>query len=155
MGNRALLVAGILLLTQCSGIERRGSDDLDATPRSDSGLSERDSDIEDDLGDEDSDLSGAECQPGWICIPGASRYCDTPVYCHWGIQHCRDDGSDWTPCIETTDVPEICVNSSNRYTPGAEVCCAAQGFCCHDYWDLDFDGITSDSYGECDDIACD
>ena len=91
--------------------------------------------------------------PGCVCIPGAWRYCDTPTYCRWGIQYCDPDGMDWGRCNETSP-PLVCMFIASWYSPEAEACCIASGFCCQDMWDLDFDGDTWESLGDCVDIVC-
>jgi len=91
--------------------------------------------------------------PGCECIPGAWRYCDTPTYCRWGVQYCNADGMDWGRCNETS-IPLVCMFIASWYSPEAEACCMAAGFCCQDMWDLDFDGDTWESLGDCTDIEC-
>lgn len=91
--------------------------------------------------------------PGCMCIPGAYRYCDTPTYCQWGIQYCNADGMSWGRCTEITP-PLLCRLVSSWYSAEGEACCMASGFCCQDYWDLDFDGNRNDSVGDCTDIEC-
>jgi hypothetical protein len=91
--------------------------------------------------------------PGCECIPGAWRYCDTPTYCQWGIQYCDADGMSWGRCNET-GAPLLCGLLSSWYSAEGEGCCIASGFCCQDFWDLDFDGDNYDSLGDCTDIEC-
>ncbi len=95
---------------------------------------------------------GSDC----ACVPGARRYCDTPSYCSWGIQTCRDDGRGWGRCAEVTSVPPEC-EGENRfiYTESSQRCCMNAGYCCQDYYDFDDDGDWLDSIGNCHDaIVC-
>lgn len=87
-----------------------------------------------------------------LCVAGAWRYCDTPTYCRWGIQHCAPSGLRWGACVETS--PPVECNGESWYSPEAETCCVEQGFCCQDMWDLDMDGDTWESLGDCTDIVC-
>ena len=101
------------------------------------------------------DLGGSgsgSAPPGCLCVPGASRYCDTPTYCRWGVQYCAADGLSWGTCTETT-VPPQC-SWTTWYSPQAEECCIASGMCCQDMWDRDRDGDTWESMGNCIDIVC-
>ena len=105
------------------------------------------------------DGSGSDGPPepvvdGCVCRPGAVRFCDTPVMCRWGIQECNDATLDWGPCIETTSIPMECVAIDGWYSPGAERCCINGGHCCQDMWDIDGDGDTWESLGDCTDITC-
>jgi hypothetical protein len=78
----------------------------------------------DDDCDGSSDCSDTECQR---CTPGTSRWCDDPVYCHWGRQECQPDGS-WGACVETMDRPSGC--TSTLYSRD---CCVTAGECCQNY----------------------
>ncbi len=97
---------------------------------------------------------GVEPPPDCLCIPGTWRYCDTPTYCRWGIQYCRDDGLEWGACNEITDIPARCLPIDGWYSPNAEACCIDEGLCCQDMWDLDRDGDTWESLGNCTNIVC-
>jgi hypothetical protein len=113
----------------------------------------------DDGIDNDCDGRTDETCPDWVeppcvCIPGAVRYCDTPDYCLWGTQVCEDDGMDWTLCIEVRTIPSECAAIDSWYSPAAAACCIDAGFCCHDKWDMDHDGDTWESRGDCVDIIC-
>jgi hypothetical protein len=101
--------------------------------------------VDEDCYDEDTDC---------ICNPGSWRYCDTPDYCLWGRQYCLDDQLVWGTCDEITDIPEVCAAVESWYSPRAEACCLENGFCCQDMWDLDHDGDTWESLGNCEDIVC-
>ena len=95
-----------------------------------------------------------EGEPPCVCIPGAWRYCDTPDYCLWGTQYCEADGMHWGACIEVTTIPGPCSEGDSWYSPSAEGCCVSSGFCCQDMWDIDHDGETWESIGNCTDIVC-
>ncbi len=103
----------------------------------------------DDTPDDDGPGEGDDC----LCVAGAWRYCDTPTYCRWGVQHCNPSGMSWGACIETS-LPAACAPIDGWYSPDAEACCIEQGFCCQDMWDLDMDGDTWESLGDCTDILC-
>ena len=98
----------------------------------------------------DDDGTGEDC----VCVPGAWRYCDTPTYCRWGVQYCDADGMDWGRCDEISAIPAACAPIDGWYSPAAEACCVEQGLCCQDMWDLDHDGDTWESLGNCTDIVC-
>ncbi len=89
-----------------------------------------------------------------VCNEGSWRYCDTPDYCLWGRQYCDDDQMAWGDCEEITDIPDACRSVEEWYSPRAEACCIEQGFCCQDMWDLDHDGDTWESLGNCEEIVC-
>src|SRR6185295_18282888 len=63
------------------------------------------------------------------CVPGSHRWCDDPMYCHWGRQDCDASGR-WGTCTETTDRPPGCTGSSALYNTA---CCVMAGECCQDY----------------------
>ncbi len=92
-------------------------------------------------------------EPPCVCIAGAWRYCDTPDYCRWGTQVCNPDGMEWGACLEVNTIPSVCADD-NWYSPAAESCCIASGMCCQDMWDLDHDGDSWESLGNCIDITC-
>lgn len=123
---------------------------------------------EDDCGDwgcSDSDdcnapdpCSGVDCggsdwtspPTGTTCVPGSTRYCDTPTYCSWGEQRCNDQGTGWGPCYESS-APPGCGGWSYD-----EDCCIDSGSCCQDWYDFDGDGDTNDSVGTCEEVrVCD
>jgi hypothetical protein len=91
------------------------------------------------------------------CIPGASRWCDDPVYCNWGKQTCAADGR-WGKCTEVSSAPPGCGGAS--YNQG---CCVKAGQCCEDLSGggitIDFDGgipgimKTDKSVGNCANIV--
>jgi hypothetical protein len=71
------------------------------------------------------------------CDPGDWRYCDENLYCAWGKQTCKDDGS-WTACkeIPIKDIPEPCqpyYDFDQEPVIYDKVCCVNAGFCCQDY----------------------
>lgn len=70
------------------------------------------------------DCSDIDCQR---CTPGSFRWCDDPMYCHWGQQTCNSDGT-WGTCVETTERPGSC--SSTLYSA---TCCVDAGGCCQNY----------------------
>lgn len=74
--------------------------------------------------DGSTDCADTECQR---CTPGATRWCDDPMYCHWGEQLCGSDGM-WGACIETTDRPGSCTGSIYSLS-----CCLEAGGCCENY----------------------
>lgn len=59
----------------------------------------------------------------------------------------------WGRCVETSP-PLVCRLVSSYYSAEAEACCIANGNCCQDYWDLDFDGDRMEGLGDCTDIEC-
>ncbi|MCC7541120.1 MAG: hypothetical protein IT379_33180 [Deltaproteobacteria bacterium] len=71
------------------------------------------------------------------CVPGATRWCDDPVYCHWGRQDCLPDGS-WGACVETPERPAGC--TSTIYSAS---CCVEAGECCQNY------PVDNTSIGDC------
>lgn len=74
--------------------------------------------------DSDPDCTDIDCQQ---CTPGQFRWCDDPVYCHWGKQQCEGTGR-WGTCIETSERPAGC--SGSIYSAS---CCVAAGQCCENY----------------------
>jgi hypothetical protein len=88
--------------------------------------------------DRSTDCADTECQR---CTPGTSRWCDDPMYCHWGIQECGSDGS-WGTCVETTDRPTGC--SGTIYSRD---CCVDAGECCENF------PTDRTSVGDCDAIV--
>jgi hypothetical protein len=92
-----------------------------------------------------STICGAIC-----CAPGASRYCDTPTYCSWGIQDCRPDGH-WGTCDETTTRPPGCDDGSYYYSAS---CCMSAGACCQNYGRYDSSLPPEASIGNCGDTTC-
>ena len=107
-------------------------------------------DLFDDIftGEEPGESGTDDC----VCVPGAVRYCDTPSYCHWGTQACAASGLRWGPCVETSPLAEC--SGESWYSPEAEACCVEAGQCCQDMWDIDMDGDTWESLGDCTDIVC-
>jgi hypothetical protein len=85
-------------------------------------------------------VSAVECQ---CCRPGSTRWCDTPMYCSWGLQECRPDGR-WGYCSETTLRPGPCAGGS-AYDPA---CCVSAGECCQNFY---FDPLlpSDASVGDC------
>lgn len=82
-----------------------------------------------DRADEDCDRSvdcaDTDCQ---TCAPGTFRWCDDPMYCHWGQQSCQPDGH-WGPCVEETSArPDGC--DGTAYSAS---CCVMAGACCENY----------------------
>ena len=74
---------------------------------------------------------------GSICVPGVQRWCDDAIYCSWGKQTCRPDGS-WGRCIEPT-----VTSSGLTDRPATECGCRYFYFnedCCEDQGDRDGDG---------------
>jgi hypothetical protein len=78
------------------------------------------------------------------CIPGTTRWCDTPSYCSWGSQECLSDGT-WGTCEETTDRPPGCEGG----TYYDRECCLSAGECCMNY------PYDDTSVGDCGGIAVD
>jgi hypothetical protein len=83
------------------------------------------------------------------CLPGATRWCDTPVACTWGKQDCTPN-STWGRCAETTDIPPGCAVPPNVGFYD-EACCVHAGQCCQDILRR-AGGPTS--IGSCDQLAC-
>jgi hypothetical protein len=84
------------------------------------------------------------------CVPGTTRYCDTPTYCSWGIQNCRPDGR-WGTCEETTSRPPGCEDGSYYYSAS---CCVSAGACCQNFG-YDSSLPSDASVGTCDGIVAD
>jgi hypothetical protein len=80
---------------------------------------------------------------GAVCVPGSTRYCDTPTYCSWGEQRCNDDGAGWSSCYEASPPP-----GCGGYAYDQD-CCMEAGACCQDWYDADLDGDWTDSVGAC------
>jgi hypothetical protein len=99
-------------------------------------------------GDGDSDWEPDPDQPSgpMSCVPGSTRYCDSPTYCSWGEQRCNDQGTGWGDCYETA-TPAGCYGYI--YDPD---CCVAVGACCQDWYDSDWDGSYDDSVGDCEEV---
>lgn len=74
--------------------------------------------------DGDRDCADLDCQR---CTPGQRRWCDEPMYCHWGSQLCNADGR-WGACVETTDRPGGCTGTIYSLS-----CCLEAGGCCQNY----------------------
>lgn len=88
--------------------------------------------------DGSTDCADTDCQR---CTPGSSRWCDDPMYCHWGTQLCGSDGR-WGTCVETTDRPGTCTG-----TIYSRDCCVSAGGCCENY------PTDRSSVGNCDSIV--
>ncbi|HVH42360.1 MAG TPA: hypothetical protein VM925_08445 [Labilithrix sp.] len=84
------------------------------------------------------------------CVPGATRWCDEPVFCSWGKQECTPQRT-WGPCRETPDTPKGCERvGSRQYDP---FCCVRVGECCQDVTDT-ANAPNFGSKGNCENIAC-
>jgi len=88
----------------------------------------------DEPGDPPDDGCGGEC------IPGTSRWCDTPIACAWGKQDCTAD-KRWGACREVLSRPPGC--SGIFYD---RECCIDSGSCCQNF------PIDDSSVGTCTDI---
>ena len=88
--------------------------------------------------DRSTDCADTDCQR---CAPGSRRWCDDPMYCHWGQQECLPDGH-WGTCIETTDRPMGCDTTIYSTT-----CCVDAGECCQNY------PTDDSSVGDCDTVV--
>ena len=86
------------------------------------------------------------------CEPGSCRICSPPAYDGFGTQTCVRDGT-WGPCNEEHIVEE-CHHDGGWYSPCEAACCVMRGYCCQDMWDLDRDGDTWESLGECGERGC-
>jgi hypothetical protein len=75
--------------------------------------------------DHATDCGDTDCQR---CVPGASRWCDDPMYCHWGRQTCDSEGH-WGTCVEVPDAPTGC-DGTRAYSRD---CCVDSGACCENY----------------------
>lgn len=82
------------------------------------------SDRHDEDCDRSTDCSDTDCQ---TCTPGTFRWCDDPMYCHWGRQDCGPD-SRWGACVETDDRPGDCAGLTYSLS-----CCLEAGGCCENY----------------------
>jgi hypothetical protein len=74
--------------------------------------------------DDDVDCADIDCQE---CTPGTTRWCDDPMYCHWGQQDCGADGR-WGTCVEVPTAPGDCTGRTYSAT-----CCVDAGECCQNY----------------------
>jgi len=112
----------------------------------------RDNDCDGIIDCNDSDCSSQSicnpCQNGGCecCVPGTSRYCDTPSYCSWGRQDCQPDGR-WGYCYEVP-APSSC---GGYYYDTS--CCISIGACCQDYHDTNGNWNRNESVGNCTGIA--
>ncbi len=79
-------------------------------------------DVPDDGG---GDTPGDDC--GGECVPGTSRWCDTPIACAWGKQDCAPDGS-WGACREVLERPAGCFGFFYDRD-----CCVDSGACCQNF----------------------
>jgi len=141
----------------CEATDGGGGDGDTDTDTDTDGDTDTDTDGDTDTdtdGDTDTDTDGDVDLTDCSCIPGAQRYCDTPQYCNWGVQICREDGLEWGSCEELGSIPMECMGIDGWYSPAAEACCIDQAFCCQDMWDLNHDGDTWESLGNCVDIVC-
>lgn len=77
------------------------------------------------------------------CVPGTTRYCDTPISCMWGQQSCSPQGH-WQACKETKAIPAKCKGAGNIYDPA---CCVREGLCCQNFGLLP--GDPNRSVGKC------
>ncbi len=74
--------------------------------------------------DGSADCADTDCQ---TCTPGSTRWCDDPMYCHWGQQTCGSDGH-WGTCVEVTTHAGSC---TGVYYSAS--CCVEAGACCENY----------------------
>lgn len=88
--------------------------------------------------------AGADGPSGCICVPGAIRWCDTPVSCLWGKQTCLPDGT-WGACTETPDRPPGCTS------PVYSLCCCLMADQCCEGAPY---GGKAPSKGKCGGITC-
>jgi hypothetical protein len=109
---------------------------------------ERCGDLLDNDRDGHTDEGCGECE----CTFGAIRWCDDPAYSRVGTQACDDSGR-WDRCDEATLLPG-CADLDGWYSPEYEDCLIAQGECAQDLWDVDSDGDTWESLGDCPDALC-
>ncbi len=96
----------------------------------------------------------SECCDECICVPGRARWCDDPRYSGIGIQPCAESGLEWGACHEASYTPVACDDVEFWYSPAYERCLIDAGECAQDMWDLDGDGDTWESLGDCADIVC-
>ena len=83
------------------------------------------------------------------CLPGDVRFCDENIYCAWGKQTCKEDGS-WSKCLEISpnDIPGPCqpyYDFDEEVTIYDKSCCVSAGFCCQDYPEWESIGNCSES----------
>lgn len=64
---------------------------------------------------------------GGECVPGESRWCDTPIACAWGKQECTSDRR-WGACREVLARPPGCTGFFYD-----RECCVASGSCCQNF----------------------
>lgn len=94
------------------------------------------------------ELSTCSCD----CVPGARRSCFETYCTGWGVEQCTDDGV-WSSCREVQPTAD-CDDGNSEPDPGDERCCIDAGGCCADEFDLDEDGDTLESLGECGGTLC-
>lgn len=88
------------------------------------------------------------------CLPGARRWCDNPDYGFYGEQYCGE-GGEWERCLdEVATPPAECAAVESWYSPAFETCLIEAGLCAQDMWDLDNDGDSWESLGDCTGIVC-
>jgi hypothetical protein len=91
-----------------------------------------------------------------VCVPGSRRVC-LLAYCNfWGTQTCASDGQAFGYCVEAT-APAQCASIADQQhsSPALEQCCLDHGSCCQDTFDLNHNGDTQESIGQCSGVTCD
>jgi hypothetical protein len=90
------------------------------------------------------------------CVPGSRRVC-LLAYCNfWGTQTCTSDGQAFGYCIEATAPPDCATIADDQHSSAAlEQCCLDHGSCCQDTFDLNHNGDTQESIGQCSGVTCD
>jgi len=91
-----------------------------------------------------------------VCMPGSERVCFISYCTYWGVQTCASDGRSFSFCRERS-APWVCedVVDSHQMSPELEQCCLDNGYCCLDQFDLDHDGDTEETLGNCEELLCD
>jgi hypothetical protein len=89
------------------------------------------------------------------CIPGGKRVCFN-TYCNfWGGETCTADGQAFGNCVEHAPPPQCeAIAKEHSSSPELEQCCIDQGYCCKDEFDLNHNGITNESIGQCGSVSC-
>lgn len=89
------------------------------------------------------------------CIPGSERACQLSYCLYWGVQTCSADGRSFGTCREDSPPPECeKIAQEKKKSRELEQCCVDNGHCCLDLFDLDGDGDTKESIGQCDEVTC-
>ncbi len=129
-----------------------GDEDFDCPPGVEAPSEEIMDGVDNDCDGRIDECTDPHCSRECVCTDGQWRYCSSPFCGAWGRQICEHNGRAWSECFEIDDIPEICVPVETWFSSSAETCCIEAGFCCMDTWDLDQDGDTWESLGNCPEV---